>query len=634
MAQAEETRLPASPDFSMTKPLPIQIPGTPEKRKTSKVILPPSPTTSFQPRDHKHQLDMRLVRRHAEHVSVADASAAAAAGKLSPENSTSTQIQLAGQSDKSPTRHHSAASEAVRLRMAARDKHLGNLSIQAKQQALEKIMSQTAKEAQNETKQYKSRATQATRVAFNPKLISGLDESVMAQLSAQFPFDSDLSEALEETSDRLISGGGFQEAAAGEADGQTPAPGRELGSLLGSRIGFGFTGMGEKAAHGRVFASRCGKYVLAGVVNGHGDPEMAERLEHLVAEEMSGAVFRNSSLVHDHNAPVALRDALNRMHHRAVELLDVRLAGAACTVCLWDDETMWVASVGDCRAVLGVPDTSKSACDFHFAPLPLTKDHTLASPGEYDRVLSKGGEVRLTNGDGVYRIYWPTSDKPPGRTPTITRRVYAHSVNLPGLTLTRSVGDRFGHFVGVSHTPSIGSVNRSQLAGSFLILGSGGLWATMSDRLAVNWISNRFASASEAAESLAQEAFKRWGARDGRNPLPERVQDCFACSVVFFPTDPVAEPQARQALEPAAPHATTEDRLTLPAVGQTPRSPIAASPRSFLVGRGIGVQKAWEVVKSPDRADTMRRTQAHRQKLQAWQTMFQAPDAERRQADT
>jgi len=220
--------------------------------------------------------------------------------------------------------------------------------------------------------------------------------------------------------------------------------------------------------------------------------------------------------VHDGDVAGALKDAFHRVHRQAASSLDARLTGAAVTVLLFESDKVWVAHVGDCRAVLGVPDPRPNAEEFHFVPVSLTEDHRLSVKAEFDRAQKHGGDMRRLVNDNTYRLFLQDGD-------------------LPGLTLTRSIGDRIGHAIGVCHRPSIGMLKRSDIAeGSFLLLASGGLWAALSERVAVNWVSKHFSNAKEAADTLATEGVRRWGGSLARQSLHPSETDCFSTAVLFL----------------------------------------------------------------------------------------------------
>jgi hypothetical protein len=169
-----------------------------------------------------------------------------------------------------------------------------------------------------------------------------------------------------------------------------------------------------------------------------------------------------------------------------------------------DDVSVYIAHVGNCRAVLALPDPNVNAQKYHFIAVPLTVDHKLSVRAEFDRILEYGGEVRRCVNDNVHRLFFKDDF-------------------IPGLTLTRGIGHRMAHPIGVSHIPAIQVLQRDELhKDAFIILGSGGVWNAMSERGVVNWIGAHFANPCEAAESLGLECNRRWD--DPNSRLKDFVQ--------------------------------------------------------------------------------------------------------------
>jgi len=459
-----------------------------------------------------------------------------------------------------PGRHSRYDSDIIDLKVRRLQTPSGESSITAKEDILEQIMSMEAHAGFEQMGRHQLNKSIVTRVAVNP---AALSSRVLDSLPDPTDLgDEDLQDEVCELDDELISRCGLEQYQTKDMPNLPQA----LAEAPGVRLGFGIAD--EECEQDRLFAARCDKYLLVGIVNSHGRHSTGVKLARLVATEMPKAVFRSAALAREGGDPArALSDAFSRMHRKAARFLDVRLTGAAVTLALIDPDCIWIAHVGDCRAVLAVPDHRPNAEDFHFNPVALTQDHRLSVKGEFDRIQSCGGEMRKLVNDSVYRLFLRDGD-------------------VPGLVLTRAIGDRIGHAVGVCHFPSVSAIRREDVAeGSFLILGSGGLWATVSERQAVSWVSRSYGDPGEAAESLSSEAFHRW--QDKQHPatrsLSKSIDDCFSVAVVFL--DPAH--QASRALP--------------------------QRPRPFVTGHHMrhAEKKDWSEVKSLDRTTSLRRTQAN-----------------------
>jgi len=304
----------------------------------------------------------------------------------------------------------------------------------------------------------------------------------------------------------------------------------------------------------RGFLGRCGEWCLVGMVNCQGSPKVAGQLAVLVAQELPKAVFQSPSFVWD-DAVAGITEAFAKVHTLAASSLDVTLTGASVTVLLFNNEHVWVANVGDCRCVMAVPDADGSARDFHVMPHALTMEHKLCVKKEFDRVKEAGADVRKLVHDKVCRLF-------------VGETCY------PSLALTRGIGHRLGHSVGVLHKPTIRKLARKDLdPNSFFLLASAGLWATISESTAVNWASRSFDDPQEAAMSLAQEALARWQGPSSlaKGNLSESLSESFGTFMI---------------------------RLS-------PEEPPQQKARTFVPGPGIRSKK-WPEVKAPERRQELR----------------------------
>jgi protein phosphatase 1L len=157
------------------------------------------------------------------------------------------------------------------------------------------------------------------------------------------------------------------------------------------------------------------------------------------------------------------------------------LSGGACaTTALVKNGELYVAHLGDCRAVLSRDGG---------AAVALTADHTCAAEGERERIERGGGYVSCS-GSGVWRVQG-------------------------SLAVSRSFGD-VGLKRWVVAEPAVARVPLS--AGcEFLVVASDGLWDKVSNQEAVDVVSrSRNAAASSVGRSCSElvELARRRGSRD------------------------------------------------------------------------------------------------------------------------
>jgi serine/threonine protein phosphatase PrpC len=99
---------------------------------------------------------------------------------------------------------------------------------------------------------------------------------------------------------------------------------------------------------------------------------------------------------------------------------------------------LFVANVGDSRAVLGREDASASSSSGSsaFTAMELSTDQKPDRPDEHARITSLGGRV----------FEWGVS------------RVWLADVDMPGLAMSRSFGDQAAESVGVFAEPELTEV--------------------------------------------------------------------------------------------------------------------------------------------------------------------------------
>ncbi|RQX73459.1 putative PP2C, partial [Toxoplasma gondii CAST] len=187
------------------------------------------------------------------------------------------------------------------------------------------------------------------------------------------------------------------------------------------------------------------------------------------------------------------------------ERFDCSLSGSTASVVLQTQRRLFVAHVGDSRAVLARQRRDGVVAE------TLTVDHKPTIPAERARIEAAGGELKRLECDIPYRVF-------------LKGRLY------PGLAMSRALGDAIASHAGVSCEPDLSTVelDRSCL---FVIIASDGVWEFISNQEAVNIVneamgSERKVRAKAAAERLALEAFKRWVEEEGN------VVDDITCQII------------------------------------------------------------------------------------------------------
>eukprot|EP00752_Nemacystus_decipiens_P018531 g16614.t1 len=261
--------------------------------------------------------------------------------------------------------------------------------------------------------------------------------------------------------------------------------------------------MAEDASTGSLFLA---------VMDGHG--EVGEKVAQAFRVRLVPAVFDHPDW--EASPEVAVAESISAIEQAllADAAVDTSMSGTTLvSVCVRGNRLV-LTNVGDSRATLGrrrrAGATEREGGDGGGAgcsPLvaqALTEDHKPDIPVEKERILRAGGRVfSIGYSDGV--------DGPP--------RVWLKDVDVPGLAMSRTLGDVVAHTVGVTSDPDTYRCDLDDQGGvdgggdareaALLILATDGLWEFISDQEAVD-IASRCSEPREAVHQLTHEATNRW----------------------------------------------------------------------------------------------------------------------------
>lgn len=173
---------------------------------------------------------------------------------------------------------------------------------------------------------------------------------------------------------------------------------------------------------------------------------------------------------------------------------DARCSGATATTVVLSSDRIFVAHVGDSRAVLGFHPPAKQ-----WMVRELTRDHKPELPEERSRIERTGAQVITV-----------------GQQPNVTCRVYSHQQAWPSINMSRSLGDLHAHSQGLIAEPEVNLIERSWDASSraVVILASDGLWDVIDSFTAVTMAWEAFEKGADPSHVLSQEAYARWARRE------------------------------------------------------------------------------------------------------------------------
>jgi len=198
--------------------------------------------------------------------------------------------------------------------------------------------------------------------------------------------------------------------------------------------------------------------------------------------------------------------------------LDLSGSGATCSVVLRQGDRVHVAWLGDSRVLIATVVDDETKVDLY------TEAHTPENAQEKRRVLSKGGALRRSPPSGSERLFTPNG-------------------SLPGLSVTRSFGNRT-YELGVLTQPEVMKTSFGDVPG-VVLLASGGLCEFFEDGEAVVDILVRRGEltsrgAPHALSCLKHIAQERW--RDEANGAWDDVTGLVLYWTGAAPPLPQAQP--------------------------------------------------------------------------------------------
>jgi len=224
---------------------------------------------------------------------------------------------------------------------------------------------------------------------------------------------------------------------------------------------------------------------LFGVFDGHG--EDGSKVTEFVLERLDKAVFGHSQW--PSNPATVLRDSLQQIEKLllADDRIETEFSGTTAVLGSIINGMLTVVNVGDSRLICGTTERRELVAH------EITHDHKPDLPGEKKRILATGGRVfAVEYSDGI--------DGP--------SRVWLGHMDVPGLAMSRSLGDQIAHTAGVISTPD---VYKRQLLpeDKILVMATDGLWEFMSNQEVMD-MAAKIEDPEAACRELAADAYKRW----------------------------------------------------------------------------------------------------------------------------
>lgn len=136
--------------------------------------------------------------------------------------------------------------------------------------------------------------------------------------------------------------------------------------------------------------------------------------------------------------------------------IETYLSGSTLILTLIWNDIVFFATVGDSRAFLASKKGNNVVSKLQ------SNDHKPENPKERKRIEAAGGIVGALK-DEYFQDYGP-------------QRVWNKDRTMPGLAMSRSMGDDYAHSLGVSANPEIWMSKLSDKQDRYIVLGSDGIF--------------------------------------------------------------------------------------------------------------------------------------------------------------
>lgn len=239
--------------------------------------------------------------------------------------------------------------------------------------------------------------------------------------------------------------------------------------------------------------------LLLCVFDGHG--EAGDGVSNSIRDKYPSELFKHpkfaatGNLTNDAaNMKVAIGESLQIVERHVIRdsAIDTEFSGTTAVVSVIRENLLVVGNVGDSRITRAFVATSESGEEV-LATESVSIDHKPDRADEKARILASGGRVfAVEYDDGI--------DGPP--------RVWLGHMDVPGLAMSRSLGDAVAHTAGVVSEPEYFThmLDESDRA---LVIATDGLWEFMSNEEVMDIVMAQ-KDPKVAVDLLIMEANRRW----------------------------------------------------------------------------------------------------------------------------
>jgi serine/threonine protein phosphatase PrpC len=222
------------------------------------------------------------------------------------------------------------------------------------------------------------------------------------------------------------------------------------------------------------------------VLDGHG--EHGDGVSQTFRDQLVPELFNHQAWTTD--LKKACSDAIAKVERNLLRnyRIDSEFSGTTLSMAIVRGNKVLGVNVGDSRVILGKEENGRITYE------DITFDHKPDSPAEKERILACGGRVfAVEYDDGI--------DGPP--------RVWLGHVDIPGLAMSRSLGDVVAHSAGVISDPEFTEYTLNPNMDRFLVVATDGLWEFCDSQETVEMVEAQ-AGPTDAVDVLVTEAATRW----------------------------------------------------------------------------------------------------------------------------
>jgi len=245
--------------------------------------------------------------------------------------------------------------------------------------------------------------------------------------------------------------------------------------------------------------------VLFGVFDGHG--KVGDLCSQFVRDEIIDALHDEPDFKERrfYNSLLHAFEKVNINMHQQEKTgyFSDMMSGTTAITVLFDKEEIYVANVGDSRAI-GVAELKGK-----LVAVPLSIDQTPFRKDERERVKLCGARVLtmsqlegyVDSDDDDYGDEDNNDGDPP--------RLWCDGGKYPGTAFTRSIGDRVAEDIGVTATPEV-LHRKLTKEDKYIIVASDGVFEFISSQMVVEIFERNSSNLLVAARAIVAEAYRRW----------------------------------------------------------------------------------------------------------------------------